>query len=112
MALEEAINANTAAVALLNDNFEKFFGAKAGSTAAEPRKPGRPRTVKFADVKAIAEKVRTEKGKPAAVALIQKHGAASLAALDEAKYSAFVAAAEVVLNESEPDGDPEDDAEL
>lgn len=105
--LEEAILENTAAMKALT-------AVMSGKTpaAAEPgkRSPGRPRTVKLSDVKAMAEKVKDEKGRPAAVALIKEHGADSLAELDESKYAAFVAAAEVVLNDG--DGGGESNADL
>lgn len=111
MSLEDAVLENTAAVRALT----AVMGGKTPATpTAETGKksPGRPRTVKLADVKAMAEKVKEEKGRPAAVALIKEHGADALAELDESKYAAFVAAAEVVLSDTGDDGAGESNAEL
>lgn len=95
MALEEAILENTKAV---NNLSAIMAGNPAAGTAGEVKRgPGRPRKPTLAEVKAIAEKVMEAKDKPAAVALIKKHGANTLAELDESKYAAFIAAAEVVL---------------
>lgn len=111
MALEEALVECTKAINGLAALMSK--GAPAAGIPVEARRgPGRPKAVTIDEVKAIAEKVREEKGKPAAVALIVKHGAETLAEMDKSKYAAFVAAAEVLLagNGDEP-GD-EGEAEL
>lgn len=109
MSLEDALVESTAAMKALT----AVMGGKTPA-AVEPgkRAPGRPKTVKLGDVKAIAERVKDDKGRPAAVALIKQHGADSLAELDESKYAAFIAAAEVLLNDGGGDGDGESNAEL
>lgn len=106
--LEEMLAENTAA---LRENTAaiKGGGATAGATAG--RGPGRPKKVDFDQVKAVAKKLMDEKGRPAAVALIQKHGADQLANLAESKYPEFVAAAEVLLAAA-PEPEPAGDAEL
>lgn len=111
MALEEALAGCVSAINKLNDNFAKFFaagGTAATGTGAQRGRPPGTKKVTLDEVKVIAEKVRTAKGKPAAVALIKKHGADSLAELDEKKYASFVGAAEVLLNEAEPEADGEE----
>lgn len=103
MALEEALNENTAAMRELTARL-----AAAAVATPEKRPPGRPPgstskpKLTIAEVKAIAMKVVADKGKPAVLALMKKHGAAKLADMDESKYAAFIAAAEVLLNEEEP----------
>lgn len=107
MSLEEVTEANTAAMVELTAELKAFrkSGATptlAGETAGTParRPPGRPPAKKgpsIAEVKAIADRVKDEIGRSEAVALIAKHGAAKIADLDEGKYAAFVAAAEVLL---------------
>lgn len=114
MALEEAVNQCTAAVNRLADLMSKN-GASAGGAVAEPaasgRGPGRPRKVTLDQVKAVAKKLMDEKGRPVAVKLISEHGASQLADLDESKYPAFIAAAEVLLAKQaeEPAGETSDE---
>lgn len=109
MALEELLAENTLAVRALTAALQK-----GGSTTATPtpagaaRGPGRPKAVTLDEVKAAAEKVRAEKDKPAAVAIIKAHGADTLGELDKSKYAAFIAACEVALNEGGDDGDGDD----
>lgn len=105
--LEEMLAENTAA---LRENTAAIKGGGA-ATATAGRGPGRPKKVDFDQVKAVAKKLMDEKGRPAAVALIQKHGADQLANLAEAKYPEFVAAAEVLLAAA-PEPEPAGDAEL
>lgn len=97
--LEELLSANTAA---LEANTAAIIGGgSATSTTAAAtgtgRGPGRPKKIPFEDVKAVAARVMTEKGRPAAVKLIQEHGADQLANLAEAKYPVFIAACEALL---------------
>lgn len=104
LGLEKTIAANTAAILAGRASPTPAAAADGGGK----RPPGRPKAVSLDDVKAIAEKVRDEKGRPAAVALIKEHGADSLAELGKEKYAAFIAAAEVVLqggDEGEAAGD-------
>lgn len=120
MALEEALNECTAALRALSADFK----AKPGTTpapgttpTAAARPPGRPPgstnkpKLGIAEVKTIAMKVMDEKGKPAALALMKKHGAAKLIDMDEKNYAAFIAAAEVLLNEDEVGTEAETEAE-
>lgn len=95
MSLEEATIENTKAVKELT----AVMAGNRDPVPAEPAKraPGRPRSPTIDEVKVIAYKVRDEKGAPAAVALIKKHGSDSLGEMDKSKYAAFIAAAEVVL---------------
>lgn len=112
------MEANTAAMNRLAAVMEKSLGGKGGGETAtvttEKRSPGRPKKVTLNDVKAVAEQVREEKGKPAAVALIKKHGADSLAELEESQYAKFIAAAKTILNadESEDEEGEEGDDSL
>lgn len=108
MAIEDLL---TDLAAALRENTAAVTGKPATAAAADGKKPpGRPKKVSFEAVKAIAQQVAVEKGKPVAVQLIKNHGAAQLAELEEAKYSAFVAAAEVILK-AEPEAE-DDPAEL
>jgi hypothetical protein len=108
MSLEEALTANTAALK------EHTLALKAGGTrpaATAPvagRPPGRPPKTTLEQVKAVAEKVKADKGVETAVSLIKAHGAEKLAGLDPSKFSAFVAACEVALAE-EDDGEATED---
>lgn len=108
--LEEVIAANTEALVA------NTAALKAGGTGGAARGPGRPagsgKKVTFDDVKAVAKKLMDEKGRPVAVKLIQTHGADQLANLEEAKYPAFVAAAEVLLAAPAPEPEAAADAEL
>lgn len=105
MSLEESLDRNTKA---LQEHTAAILASKGGSLGADagktPNKGGRPRKITLAEVKAAAEKVKTEKDRPAAVALIKKFGAETLAELDESKYAAFVAAADVLLAGGDDDG--------
>jgi hypothetical protein len=107
--LEEVIAENTAALRENTAAIKAGGGAAATTTAG--RGPGRPKKVDFDQVKAVAKKLMDEKGRPVAVALIQKHGADQLANLAEAKYPEFVAAAEVLLAAA-PEPELAGDAEL
>lgn len=103
--LEETIAANTTA---LQENTAALKAGGGGAAAGAGRGPGRPKKVTFDEVKAVAKKLMDEKGRPAAVGLINSHGADQLANLAEAKYPEFVAAAEVLLAApaaAEPAGD-------
>lgn len=85
----------------------------AAATAAVDGKrlPGRPKKViSLEDVKAIAMELMDKKGKPAAVALIKKHGADSLAELEDSQYSKFIAAGKVLLSEEDEPEDEDDDS--
>ena len=100
MTIEEMVSGLTAA---LDRNTAAILG-KAGSTESTPvtarRPPGRPPANKgptIAEVKAIADRVKDERDRSVAIALIKKHGAEKIADLDPSKYAAFVAAAEVLL---------------
>lgn len=106
--IEELLAENTAA---LRENTAAILKG-GGAPATAGRGPGRPKKVTFDEVKAIAKKLMDEKGRPAAVALIQKHGADQLANLAEAKYPEFVAAAEVLLAAAPEPAAAEADAEL
>ena len=102
MAIEELIAENTAAL--------KALTAKMSGAAPAGRPPGRPPGKKAPtaeEVKAIAERVRDEKGgKPVVVALMKKTtGAERIADMDPAKYAQFIAASEVLLNEEDTGGD-------
>lgn len=110
--LEEALNTNTAAVNRLADIMSKGGAATPAVTAG--RGPGRPPKSKVTldEVKAVANRVMEEKGRPVAVKLIHEHGAAQIADLPESKYPAFVAAAEVLLANSDENAGDEADAEL
>ncbi len=112
-----SLEANTAALNRLAAIMEKGGGTTVPKTTAAPeavegkRGPGRPKRITLDTVKAVAEELRDAKGKPAAVALIKKHGAESLAEMDEAQYPKFVAAAKAILNaesEDEDEGDGDD----
>jgi hypothetical protein len=108
VSLEEALIANTAAVDRLAGLMSKGGGGAPAAAAGEAgRGPGRPKKVTLDQVKAVAKKLMDEKGRPVAVKLIQEHGADQLANLEEGKYPAFVAAAEVLLAQGveEPAGD-------
>src|SRR6266851_3989227 len=96
--IEDLLAENTAA---MKANTAAILGGAKPASVATPRGPGRPKSVTLDEVKAMAEKVKDEKGRPAAVALIKEHGAASLAELDKTKYAAFIAACEVALSEAE-----------
>jgi hypothetical protein len=108
MALEEALEENTAA--LKANTAALKSGGTSVDTGKTPGKPGRKPAIKLDDVKAIAMKVQSEKGRPAAVALIKKHGATQLADLDPSKYAAFMAACEVELSAEEEPPAEEDDS--
>lgn len=72
-------------------------GAKATGTKAKvPTKD---------EVTAAAKAYATEHGKPAAKALIAKHGGADLASLPEANYAAFIAATKEAPEADEPEDD-------
>lgn len=108
MSLEEATVENTAALKALTAVMAGGKPAGAATAAVDgKRPPGRPRKVTLAEVKAMAEKVKEDKGREQAVELIVQHGAKNLAELDESKYAAFIAAAEVVLAGGD-DGDAGD----
>lgn len=114
------LEANTAALNRLAAVLEKTGGVpttSAKANGAEPvvegkRGPGRPKKVSLNDVKAVAEELREAKGKPAAVALIKKHGADSLAEMEESQYAKFIAAAKTILNDDDEgdEGDEGDDS--
>jgi hypothetical protein len=107
--LEEIIAENTAA---MRENTAALKASGGAAPAGAGRGPGRPKKVTFDEVKAVAKKLMDEKGRPAAVSLIQKHGADQLANLAEAKYPEFVAAAEVLLAAAPEPAAAEADAEL
>jgi len=108
--LKSSMDSHTAAMvgltsALLKQSGNSAVPAAADLTVVAPgagkRQPGRPRRVTLNDVKAVAERVRDERDRDTAVALIKEHGANTLAELEESKYAAFIAACEVVLNETQ-----------
>jgi hypothetical protein len=121
--LEESVLELNKNLVILNANLERHFGKPATSTAstastaeAGKRGPGRPPKVASGptldQVKAIAEKVREERGQPAAVELISKHGAKKLADMDPKRYAEFIAACEVALSEEDGDDGEESDDSL
>lgn len=99
MSLEDDVKALTVAVTGLKQVIEAGGGGAAATAATKPRgrPPGTTKAVTLDEVKAVAKKLMDEKGRPVAVNLIAEHGADQLANLDPAKYSAFIAAAEVLL---------------
>ena len=107
MSLEEALSENTAALKAVTAALTSGKAATPAAARGPGRPPGRPKNVSLDDVKATAAKVVESKGRPAAVALIKEHGAASLAELNESKYAAFIAAAEVLLAEEDEPGEDE-----
>lgn len=114
MSLEESLDRNTAALEKHTAALLKTGGGAApaadGETATRPRgRPpgsGKAKGPTLAEVKAIAERVRDERSRAEAISLLKKHGAEKIAELDESKYAAFVAAAEVLLAD-DGDGDGE-----
>lgn len=116
MPIEDALDRCTAALEKHSGLLAKMIAGGGGTVAtdATPRRgPGRPPKAKgpsIEEVKVIAERVRDEKSRPEAIALLKKHGADKVASLDESKYAAFVAAAEVLLaDDGDDDGDGEGD---
>lgn len=99
MALEEVIERLIVSTDALRKTYEGGGAAATAAVAGKPRgrPPGTTKTVTLDEVKAVAKKLMDEKGRPIAVNLISEHGADQLANLDPAKYSAFIAAAEVLL---------------
>jgi hypothetical protein len=119
MSLEQALAENTAALNSLAAVMSKGGGAAPPTTSAtatpagDKRGPGRPKKITLEEVTAIAEQVRDEIGKDAAVSLINKHGAKKLSELDASKYAAFVAACQVALSDAGPaEGEEGEDASL
>jgi hypothetical protein len=102
VALEEAVNACTAAVTRLADMMAKGVTSAPAAASTAGRGPGRPKKVTLDDVKVVAKKLMDEKGRPVAVKLISEHGASQLADLEESKYPSFIAAAEVLLAAQQP----------
>jgi hypothetical protein len=102
MSLEDVTAENTAALKELSAAI-KAMGTSKAPAAATAGKPGRPpkAVVTLEQVKAIADKVVETKDKPTAVALIRQFGSPNLAGLDESKYPAFIAAAEMLLKAEE-----------
>lgn len=103
MPLETDVQELTKAVTALHGLIASQGGgavpSAATAAAGAARGPGRPKKVTLDEVKAVAKKLMDEKGRPVAVKLIQEHGADQLANLDASKYSAFIAAAEVLLQQ-------------
>lgn len=112
MSLEEAIVESTAAMKALTAVMSGKGGAVTATAETGKRSPGRPKKITLDDVKAIAEKVRDEKDRPTAVKLIKKFDADSLAEINESKYAAFIAAAEVLLNGGGDEDEDESNADL
>lgn len=115
MSLEEALDRNTAATEKLTAAVLSKGGTNSSADGeTNKRGPGRPPKAKGltpAEVKAIAERVRDEKSRSEAIALLKKFGAEKVAALDEKHYAAFVAACEVALEGGDDDtgeGDGDD----
>jgi len=115
MALEDLISEQNDLLKEFNANFSTWakvngsVSPTAGATESPKRGPGRPKSVTLDEVKVIAEKLRDQKGAPAAVALIKAHGAEKLGGLAKEKYPAFIAACEVALNtEDEVEGGGDD----
>lgn len=122
MSLEEALDRNSAAMEKHSALLTKVMAsgglpsaaAGDGEAATAPRRgrppgSGKPKGPTFDEVKAIAERVRDERSRPEAIALMKKHGAAKIVELDESKYAAFVAAAEVLLAADDNDAGGDDD---
>lgn len=128
MSLEEALTANTAALAQFNANFDAFLkatkgGAAPASTTASAdapaeakRGPGRPKKeeaapkVSFDEMKAAILKVKDAKGKEAAEKIIKDvGGAAKMAEIKPEKFAAVLAASEAALTEPEADEGGGDD---
>lgn len=87
-ALTEALNANTAAL-------KAAKGGAAASAPAEserrgPGRPAKPKGPTMEEVTAAAKAYATAHGKPAAKALIAKHGGDDLKSLPESAWAAFV----------------------
>lgn len=101
MALEEAVNTLTAAVLKLTERIEKGTAPAAAPAAA--RGPGRPRKIGMDELKAVARKVRDEKGPPVYLNFLKQFDATQLAEVAETKYPEFIAAAEVLLASKEPE---------
>lgn len=104
MSLEDDVKALTTALTNLTAKLPAMGAsttASAPSTAATAtRGPGRPRKVAFDEVKVVAKKLMDEKGAPVAKKLIANHVGAEggkLADLDESKYAAFIAEADILL---------------
>ena len=88
-------------------------GSPVAAAAPPARGPGRPPKAAagptLEDCKAVAMQVQEKKGTEAAVAIIKAHGAEKLAGLATAKYPAFIAACQVLLNEEDEDPAGDDD---
>lgn len=120
MPLEKDLQDATAAMNRLSDNMEKYGPAIAamggGATAAETseKKPvGRPKkdeakASKYTpeQITELATKLKEEKGKEAAQALIKQIGGGNLAELKTKpeKFDEFAAAVEAALNAEDDDG--------
>lgn len=117
--LEESLDRNTAALTKHSALLEKVISmggvpaAAAGEAAPRRgRPPGSGAAAKgpsAEDVKAIAERVRDEKSRPEAVALLQQFGAQKSSQLEPKNYAAFIAAAEVLLADGGEDAGGSDD---
>lgn len=103
MALEEAVNTLTAAVLKLTERIEKGGAPAPAAATAAVRGPGRPRKIGIDEVKAVARKVRDEKGAPLYKNFLNQFDATQLAEVAETKYPEFIAAAEVLLASKEPE---------
>lgn len=109
MSLEEATDRNTKALEALTAQLAKGVSVPAAAGTAAARSPGRPKAITLDEVRAIAEKLSEKRGKPAVRELIKEHGAAQLADMDKSKYSAFIAACEVLMNAEETGEEPGSD---
>lgn len=113
MALEEDVKSLTAAVVKLTELMAAKPAAAVATTAAPSgRGPGRPKKITIDEVKAVATKVADEKGRPVYFQFLKQFDAKQLAELDESKYPAFMAAAEVLLAQQDEPEPAEADAEL
>jgi hypothetical protein len=115
MSLEQRIEENTAAMLALKATIEKHgLTAAPAATTDTKRPPGRPKkedappAVSFDEMKAALLKVKNEKSKDAAQALIKDVGGADkMDGIDKSKYAAVLAAATAAM--AEPEAGSDDD---
>lgn len=108
MAIEDDMKALTAALNNIADKLPTGMSAATPAPAQAPqtapptnttRGPGRPRKISLDEVKTVAKKLADEKGRNVAIKLIGEHGVGQLADMEESKYSSFIAAADVLLQQ-------------
>jgi hypothetical protein len=113
VAIEDDMKALTAALNNIADKLPTGMSAATPAPAQPPqaasatttRGPGRPRKISLDEVKTVAKKLADEKGRNVAVKLIGEHGAGQLADMEESKYSSFIAAADVLLQQQPEQAD-------